>query len=161
TARRVFLLLACVLWPGMVGAATIYPIDRAAILAGSRFDFKVEFDGRLAPADVTVTVNGAPVAQAFGRPAAFVTTEAGVDASAVLLRDVSLGAPGPYTVVASDGRTSTTVTWDVYRAAAPRRAKNVILFIGDGMSAAHRTAARILSRGIVEGKYRGRLAMDD
>jgi len=25
-------------------AGAIYPIDRAAILAGSRFDFKVEFD---------------------------------------------------------------------------------------------------------------------
>src|SRR5262245_18750667 len=25
-------------------ASTIYPIDRAAILAGSKFDFKVEFD---------------------------------------------------------------------------------------------------------------------
>jgi alkaline phosphatase len=48
---------------------------------------------------------------------------------------------------------------EVY-ATGPRQARNVILFIGDGMSAAHRTAARILSKGLVEGRYRGGLAMD-
>src|SRR5262249_14753143 len=52
-----------------------------------------------------------------------------------------------------------TVSWEVFTT-GPRKAKNVILFIGDGMSAAHRTAARILSAGISEGKYHGGLAMD-
>jgi alkaline phosphatase len=33
--------------------------------------------------------------------------------------------------------------------------------IGDGMTIANRTAARILSKGITEGRYNGRLAMDD
>ena len=37
------------------------------------------------------------------------------------------------------------------------KAKNVILFIGDGMTIAHRTAARILSKGLVEGRYGGEL----
>jgi len=41
------------------------------------------------------------------------------------------------------------------------KAKNVILFIGDGFSIAHRTAARILSKGITEGKYHDKLALDD
>ena len=40
-------------------------------------------------------------------------------------------------------------------------ARNVILFIGDGMSMAHRTAARMLSKGMVEGRYGGELAIDD
>ena len=40
------------------------------------------------------------------------------------------------------------------------RARNVILFLGDGMGAAHRTAARIVSRGVHNGKAAGRLAMD-
>ena len=44
---------------------------------------------------------------------------------------------------------------------AAGKAKNVILFIGDGLSVAHRTAARILSKGIVEGRYGGELAIDD
>jgi alkaline phosphatase len=42
------------------------------------------------------------------------------------------------------------VTWTVYDTGA-RKAKNVILFIGDGMSLSHRVAARMLSRGIKEG----------
>ena len=41
------------------------------------------------------------------------------------------------------------------------KAKNVILFIGDGLSVAHRTAARILSKGLEEGRYGGELAIDD
>src|SRR5499427_1853812 len=52
------------------------------------------------------------------------------------------------------------LSWQVYDS-GPRRAKNVILFIGDGMSAAHRVAARVLAKGIAEGKARGKLAIDD
>jgi alkaline phosphatase len=33
-------------------AQTIYPIDRAEILTGARFDFKVEFSGLAAPSKV-------------------------------------------------------------------------------------------------------------
>jgi alkaline phosphatase len=40
------------------------------------------------------------------------------------------------------------------------KAKNVILFIGDGMGIAHRTAARVLSKGYAAGKAKGTLAMD-
>ena len=52
------------------------------------------------------------------------------------------------------------MTWTVYDT-GPRKAKNVILFIGDGMSPAHRVAARLLSKGIAEGKSLGKLAIDD
>ena len=52
------------------------------------------------------------------------------------------------------------MTWNVYDT-GPRKAKNVILFIGDGMSPAHRIAARLLSKGIAEGKAFGKLAIDD
>ncbi len=44
--------------------------------------------------------------------------------------------------------------------AGERRAKNVILLIGDGMGIAHRTAARVLSKGYTRGKANGTLAMD-
>jgi alkaline phosphatase len=145
--------------PAVVGATTIYPIDRAQIVAGSRFDFKVEMDGVVNPADVKVTVNGESPANLLGQAPQFVEREKGVDASALILRDARLTAPGSYVVSASDGKTAQTVTWNVY-GTGPRQAKNVILFIGDGLSVAHRTAARILSKGITEGKYRGLLAMD-
>jgi alkaline phosphatase len=145
---------------GAVQAQAIYPIDRAAILAGSKFDLKVEFLGAPEAGAVTVTVNGADHAQAFGRAASFVEKEKDVDASALLLRGVSIDKPGEYEVTATDGKNSRTVKWEVYDTAGQRQAKSVILLIGDGMSVAHRTAARILSKGIDEGKYRGTLAMD-
>jgi alkaline phosphatase len=140
-------------------AITIYPIDRAKILAGARFDLKVEFDGVVGAADAKVTIDGGDVSTALGRPVKFVEREDGVGASALILRDVSLAKPGRYAVVAGDGKTTRTVSWEVYTT-GPRTARNVILFIGDGMAATHRTAARILSAGITEGKYRGGLAMD-
>nr|WP_281373046.1 alkaline phosphatase [Kineococcus aurantiacus] len=41
-----------------------------------------------------------------------------------------------------------------------KKAKNVIFFLGDGMGQAAITGARILSKGITEGKYDGLLEMD-
>jgi alkaline phosphatase len=141
-------------------AQTVYPIDRADILAGSRFDFKVEFAGLADPARVSVTLNGKDYAQAFGKAAAFVEREDGKDQSALILRDVSLAEPGSYSVRVGDGAQTRELHWNVYET-GPRKAKNVILFIGDGMSPAHRVAARVLSKGIVEGKALGKLAIDD
>ena len=152
-------LAAAALGAAPADAITIYPIDRAQILAGSRFDLKVEFDGVVAASDTKITIDGRDPAAMLGRSAAFVEREDGVAASALILRDVSLTRPGRYAVVASDGKTSRMVSWEVF-ATGPRKAKNVILLIGDGMSAAHRTAARILTAGISEGKYHGGLAMD-
>ena len=40
------------------GAQTVYPIDRAEILIGARFDLKVEFDSQIDRTKVTVTING-------------------------------------------------------------------------------------------------------
>src|SRR5689334_18204595 len=141
-------------------AQTIYPIDRAEILAGARFDLKIEFADRLAPGQAQVTVNGADAAAAFGKAAGFIEREDGKDQSALILRDVTLLQPGTYRIRASDGSHSREVTWTVYDT-GPRQAKNVILFIGDGMSPAHRVAARLLSKGIAEGKSFGKLAIDD
>jgi alkaline phosphatase len=136
-------------------AQTIYPYDRADILAASRFDFKVEFPGLQKADTVAVTVNGEPYAKALGHAGQFVEREDGKDQSALILRDVSL-KPGTYRVQAG----AATVTWNVY-STGPRQAKNVILFIGDGMSPAHRIGARLLSKGIAQGKSLGKLAIDD
>ena len=141
-------------------AQTIYPIDRAEILAGSQFDFKVEFPDRVDPAKLKVTVNGTDYSTAFGQSGSFVDREDGKDQSALILRNVALSRPGSVTVEVSDGARSRSVVWTVYDTGS-RKAKNVILFIGDGLSPAHRVAARILSKGIAEGKSRGKLAIDD
>jgi alkaline phosphatase len=141
-------------------AQTVYPIDRADILTGARFDFKVEFAGLVDPAKVAVTLNGEDYAKVFGKAAAFVEREDGQDQSALILRDVALAQPGAYKVKVTDGTQTRELEWNVF-ATGPRKAKNVILFIGDGMSPAHRAAARILAKGIAEGKARGKLAIDD
>ena len=136
-------------------------MNRAEILAGSRFDFKIEFPGLVDPAQLKVTINGADSARVLGKPAELIAREDGKDQSSLLLRDAALGKPGQYVVMASDGTNSRSATWIVYSTPSKRAAKNVILFIGDGFAIAHRTAARILSKGIAEGKYKGKLAMDD
>src|SRR6266545_1642304 len=141
-------------------AQTIYPIDRAEILSGAQFDFKIEFSGLADPAKISVSLNGEDYAKAFGRTATFIEREDGKDQSALILRDVSLTPPGSYKIHVTDGVQSREITWNVY-GTPPRKAKNVILFIGDGMSPAHRTAARLLAKGIAEGKARGKLAIDD
>lgn len=144
-----------------VFSQTVYPIDRATILAGSPFDFKVEFDAAVKAEDVKITVNGEDYKAVFGKDAGFVEKEAGLEASAVLLRGVTIAKPGSYEVQASAGGTVKTVKWDVYGTAATPKAKNIIFFLGDGLSVAHRTGARILSKGVTQGKANGRLAIDD
>jgi alkaline phosphatase len=146
--------------PFAAHAQTIYPLDRAEILAGARFDLKVEFPGAPVQGAVRVTINGADAATATAKPVSYVEREDGGDYSAYWIRDVALAKPGKYSVEAAAGDKTARVTWEVFDAGAPK-AKNVILFIGDGMSVAHRTAARILSKGLVEGRYGGELAIDD
>ncbi|MCA6118686.1 alkaline phosphatase [Bradyrhizobium sp. WSM 1738] len=158
--KPVSITLGLLLSASAANAQTIYPIDRAEILSGAQFDFKVEFPDKVDPAKLKVTVNGQDYATAFGRAGTFVEREDGKDQSALMLRDVALTAPGPVVVEAGDGTRSRKVTWSVYDT-PPRKAKNVILFIGDGMSPAHRVAARLLSKGIAEGKSLGKLAIDD
>src|SRR5262249_47817334 len=103
---------------------------------------------------------GQDYATAFGRAGTFIEREDDKDQSALMLRDAVLTAPGPVAVEVSDGTRSRKVTWTIYDT-GPRKAKNVILFIGDGMSLSQRVAARLLSRGIAEGKSLGKLAMDE
>jgi alkaline phosphatase len=141
-------------------AQTVYPVDRAEILAGSRFDLKVEFDGPLAPGDIKLTVNGTAHADVFGKAAQFIEKEDGRDQSALILRDAALTKPGRYTIRVATAAATREVNWTVYETGA-RKAKNVVLLIGDGLSGAHRTAARLLSKGIAEGRAFGKLAMDD
>ncbi len=154
-------VLCAMLVSSTVVAQTIFPLTRADILAGSHFDFKVEFGAVVDPDQIKVTINGRDYSKVLGKKAQLLAREDGKEVSSLLLRDASIRKPGPYTVQASDGQHSATVAWRVYATPAKPVAKNVILFIGDGLSIAHRTAARILSQGIEGGKFTGKLAIDD
>ncbi|WP_377295491.1 alkaline phosphatase [Rhizobium sp. SGZ-381] len=164
--RQLFLALtSATMLAGAASAATVYPLDRATVLVGSPFDFKVEFSKVVKPEDVKVTVNGEAYETVFGKAANFVAEENGKEdkvlGSALILRDLTIAKAGTYKVDVSAGDEKKTVSWDVYGTAAAPKAKNIIFLLGDGLSVAHRTAARIMSKGMTEGKANGRLAMDD
>ena len=142
-----------------IQAAAIYPIDRASILAGSKFDIKIELNSVVSPNDIVFELNGQPLKKVISVEPDYISNENG-KGSAFIFRDVRLLKSGVYQIVAKTPQEELQVTWEVY-STGPRRVKNVILFIGDGMTIANRTTARVLSKGIQEGKYQGRLAFDD
>ena len=156
---RFLLVTAAFYFNHTAHAAAVYPINNAAILAGSKFDIKVEFSQAVNLEEVAIDINGSPSNKLITAKPEFIPNENG-KGSSILFRDVQLTKAGKYQVVARTPQERLQVTWDVY-ASGPRRVKNVILFIGDGMTIANRTAARVLSKGIVEGKYQGKLAFDD
>lgn len=89
-------------------------------------------------------------------------TPEGFDSYAVVYRNViipkSVGkGVVKVTVVSRD------VTTEVYyhiREPTKRRAKNVVLFVGDGMALPMMAAARLVSRGMTHGKYNDFLSME-
>lgn len=163
--RKLFsALVATTILAGAAQAAEVYPLDRATILTGSPFDFKVEFDKVVKPEDVKITVNGQDYKATLGKEVEFVAEEKNKDkvlGSAVILRGVTLAKAGDYKVEVAAGSETKTITWNVYGTPEQAKAKNVIFLIADGLSVAHRTAARIMSKGMTEGKANGRLNMDD
>src|SRR5580765_92046 len=94
---------ALAMMPGIVSAQAIYPLDRATILSGSKFDFKVEFPTIVKPGDVQVLINGKSYDKLLGAKATFIENEDGSNGSTLILRDVSISAPGAYKVEAKAG----------------------------------------------------------
>ena len=83
------------------------------------------------------------------------------------LRGYTNGTPGVHTLTVTStdsagASTTRTGNFEVVGIVANngRPAMNVIILLGDGMGAAHRTAARIMSKGYLQGKAQDRLAMD-
>ena len=130
----------------------IMPPDRTVLALGQRFDVRVETSGDAASA-LRVFLDGEELT-----PAA--------SGSTFLRRDMSFATPGEHVLAArtEDGATAdvrlTAEAWAAPEGGDRPRARNVILLLGDGMGAAHRTAARVVSRGIANGKARRPLAMD-
>ena len=84
-----------------------------------------------------------------------------VNVASKIYRHVALYEPGTYTVVLEYyGGKTTVATWVVRPLAEKKKAKNVIFFIGDGMTTNMITAARLLAHKAVNGKYQSRLELD-
>lgn len=158
--KQLFIVVAIVFGIAIQATAlNIYPINQAQILAGSKFDFKVELDGITTDKDVIVTINGNDYRKVLGKTAAFISEEQGIKASALMLREVRITKAGTYTVAVKNGESTKTVTWTVYPTVSGK-AKNVIFLLGDGFSVGHRTAARLLAKGNTEGTSNGLMAYD-
>ncbi|MDR1649679.1 MAG: alkaline phosphatase, partial [Synergistaceae bacterium] len=160
-----FLLSSLLLYAAGALAAEVQPtlvalpIDRAKFLAGARFDMEVELRGAKAD-EITVRIDGRDAAEFFG---ATPVVKKGDGLSSWRIDGVSFTKPGAVKVEAEAKAGGKTYKKSVeYTVAAPaeKRAKNVILFIGDGMGLVSRQVARILSKGVTEGKYNGLLEME-
>jgi alkaline phosphatase len=177
TALALIILCACAAGAWAEPVLRVIPPPGATFAPGQRFDIRIEGDDlRGQPRQFSITVNGrdqkreifgteefktfaAPAAGRGGAPSTAVN-------GGVIRRNWSLDRPGKYeikaTLVSADGtQLAATSTIEVENLQpSPNRARNVILFIGDGMGPAVRTAARIMGKGIEGGKARGLLEMD-
>ena len=146
------------------GDATPPYISR--FLPGQRFDLQATIQ---ADAGQTITgavfkVNGVSVAGTV------TVTAIGSDKFSVALRAFSTSTAGMKTLTVDATQSGGSVAsangnFEIVSIVRPRltgvrKAKNIIYLIGDGMSMAHRTAARIVSKGIALGKAIDPLAMD-
>ncbi|KAJ5112152.1 hypothetical protein N7532_000197 [Penicillium argentinense] len=84
-----------------------------------------------------------------------------VNVTAKAYRRVALYEPGEYEATLSYyGNEKTVANWVVRDLPSKRRAKNVILFVGDGMTTNMITAARLMAHRSINGKYMTKMALD-
>ncbi|KAI5859423.1 alkaline phosphatase-like protein [Durotheca rogersii] len=84
-----------------------------------------------------------------------------VNVASKIYRKLAIYEPGNYAITLSYyGDQKTVANWVVRPLATRKKAKNVILFIGDGMTTNMITAARLLAHKSINGKYQSLLQMD-
>lgn len=143
---------------------TILPIDNAKFRAGGRFDLRVEVAGvNPINSQVTIDVSG-PAGPAAVLTKEAVRPQAAGDEIVIVYPKLTYPEPGEYTVtvtVTTDGeKVDEASVRHTVAGVGEGGAKNVVFFLGDGMGGAAITGARLLSKGMKQGKYRGLLAMD-
>jgi len=158
--------------PLVVGAATL-----ARFLPGQRFDLQatVAPDAGANIVSFSFAVDGMTLNPRAGTTSTVTTglnsrlsdgSATPANTAVVSLRGYSNAKAGMHsltvTAVQSDGqRVTRSGNFEVVGITKQGKvAKNIILLLGDGMGAAHRTAARIMVKGYAQGKAQGKLAMD-
>ncbi len=163
-SRRV---LAAALLVCLLGAAAwaeaklvVLPIDRAKFWVGQKFDMEVELRGAKAE-EIKITLNGKDAGEFFKADKVF---KADDTLSSLRFDNVHFAKAESVKVEveAKAGGQSfkRTVAYNVVDDKIEKPVKNVILFIGDGMGLPSRQIARIMSKGITEGRYNGLLDME-
>lgn len=133
----------------------VLPIDNAKFVQGQIFDFAVEIKN--GSSDMNVTVNGKEASKFFGKNS---VRKMEGNTAVYRIDDVSFPKAGNITIEVKDGANERSASYTVTNEKSKKRAKNVILFVGDGMSLQARQIARILSKGITEGRYNDLLNME-
>ena len=156
-------------------ALRIIPPPGSTFAPGQRFDVRIEVDDvRGTPGAFTFEINGKDSRKEIFGTEEFRTYPAPPQRGStstptnggVIRRAWNIEKPGKYELTASltmaDGKTLTarSVVEVLQLQPASNRARNIILFVGDGMGPAIRTAARIMSKGVDGGRTRGLLEMD-
>jgi len=146
-------------------SASITPQNHATFLAGQRFDIRVEGQGT-GPYSARIEIDGKP--QVFTSGEQNTATTDGITSTGYggfNIRGYTNSKPGTHTITAtfSDAAGTTSVTSqfvidDPFGWRDP--IKNIVIMLGDGMGAAHRTAARLVKYGATAGNPNGYLAMD-
>lgn len=146
----------------------IMPPDNSSFLVEQRFDIRVEASSA-SNGSLQVSLDGRDISDwnnrshLTGRQLDPPPSRALNGAAVFLSRNWSFSHAGRHTLRATvNGTARREVSFEIvaWQGTGPR-VRNVILLIGDGMGVAHRTAARIVSRGLTEGRYRnGMLEMD-
>lgn len=141
----------------------------ARFLPGQRFDLQATArpDAGETIATIDFAINGVPLAGSATLAPATALNVAG--AAVGTRRAFSKTTPGVHTltvtVTQSNGLTARAIgNFEIVALTSPAgavvKAKNIILLIGDGMGTPARTAARIVGRGVSQGKVFTPLAMD-
>ena len=157
--KKIF--IPALLWLGITNAAdlSIFPINKAKFLAGTKFDLLIQCDKCKDP-NIDIQVNGVPATKFFKKEVKLYEDNG---TKYYRINEASFEKAGNFKVSAKSDGTSKYVDYNVVTTTSksPKKAKNVILYIGDGMSLQAKQMARILSKGIVEGKYNGLLEMEN
>jgi alkaline phosphatase len=141
----------------------------ARFLSGQRFDLQATVvpDNGRAISRVSFQVDGSPVSGAMSlTPATASSAPAGATVATLRAYSGHIAGLHTLTVTAAQNDGATVQRQGNFEiigfGGAPngQPAKNVIVMIGDGMGIAHRTAARLMLRGVSQGKANGLLAMD-
>ncbi|KAI8607204.1 alkaline-phosphatase-like protein, partial [Chytriomyces sp. MP71] len=150
----------------------ISPVDGAEFIAGQHFDISIELhneNGKADASDLTFTINGKPASDLFGASAKpYVSNynstyykdtqarDAGkstkFNVARLSWRNLALPASGDYNLEVKTGSEKVAATWTV-KGSSTRKAKNAILFIGDGMAPTMISAARYLAKYTKFGKF--------
>ncbi|THF70637.1 alkaline phosphatase [Deinococcus sp. Arct2-2] len=156
---RPLLLTAALLMTGAASAADlkVYPYDGSRLLAGQRFDLRIEAENVKNYKSATIRLDGKLIE-------GLVQTNTKETSTEWTLRDQSItpGAHSVSVVFSDDAGVQTKVARWTADAPATAKAKKVILFIGDGMSWNVMNAAKMVAfpYNPANGMSTGKLAME-